>query len=55
MNDELERICKEAIVAYFKVPSWNSPEGTEENHGKPQVRMTGVPAEIRTGLLPNTR
>jgi hypothetical protein len=32
MNDELEKMWKEAVVAYFKVLSQNSPEGTEENH-----------------------
>jgi hypothetical protein len=35
MNDELERILKEAVVALFEVLSWHSPTGTEENHGKP--------------------
>jgi hypothetical protein len=55
MDDELGRMRREAVVAYYKVPSRNSSEGTEENHGKPQVRMAGVPAEIRTGLLSNAR
>jgi hypothetical protein len=32
MNDEIERIWKEAVLAYFKVSSWHVPGGTEENY-----------------------
>jgi hypothetical protein len=32
VNDELERICNEAAVAYFKLISRNLPGGPEENH-----------------------
>jgi hypothetical protein len=32
MNNEVERMWKEAVAAYFKI-SWNLPGGTEENHG----------------------
>jgi hypothetical protein len=36
VNDELERMWKEAVMAEFKVLSWNLPGRTEENHEKPQ-------------------
>jgi hypothetical protein len=36
MNNEFERIRKEAIVAWFKVLSSNSLGETEENHEKLQ-------------------
>jgi predicted P-loop ATPase len=36
MNDELERIWKKAVAAYFKAPSWHLLEEAEENHEKPQ-------------------
>jgi hypothetical protein len=32
MNSELERIRKEAVVAYFNLLSWYLPGGTEGNH-----------------------
>jgi hypothetical protein len=32
MDDELERIWKEVIVAYFRVLLRHSPGGTEENN-----------------------
>jgi hypothetical protein len=32
MNDELERIWKEAVMAYFKVLCRNLPRGAEENY-----------------------
>jgi hypothetical protein len=35
MNDELERMWNEGVVAHFKVLSQHLPEGTEENHKKP--------------------
>jgi hypothetical protein len=34
MDDELERIWKEAIVTQFEVKSYDSPRGTEVNHKK---------------------
>jgi hypothetical protein len=36
MNNELERMWKEVVVASFKVLAWHLHEGTEENHEKPQ-------------------
>lgn len=32
MSNELERICKKAVMAWFKVVSWHSSVGTEEKH-----------------------
>jgi hypothetical protein len=37
MNNELERIWQEAVVAYFKVLSWNLPRETEKNRENPQL------------------
>jgi hypothetical protein len=34
-NNELERIRKEAVVAYLKIISQNFPGGTEGNHENP--------------------
>jgi hypothetical protein len=34
MNDELQRLWKEAVVAKFKALSRNFLGGTEENHEK---------------------
>jgi hypothetical protein len=34
MNNELQRIWKEAVVAQFKVLPRHLPAGTEENHEK---------------------
>jgi hypothetical protein len=36
MNDELERMCKEAVVAQFKVLPRHLPGENEENHETPQ-------------------
>jgi hypothetical protein len=36
VSDELERMWKEAVMAYFKVLSRHFPGGTEENHEKPR-------------------
>jgi hypothetical protein len=32
VNDELERVWKEVVIATFKALSWNLPGETEENH-----------------------
>jgi hypothetical protein len=32
MNNEFERMWKEAVVIYFKTPSQNVPWGTEYDH-----------------------
>jgi hypothetical protein len=36
LSDELEKMWKEAVLAYFKILSLNLPGGTEENHGTTQ-------------------
>jgi len=36
VNDELERMCKEAVVAKFEVLSRHLPGGTKGNHENPQ-------------------
>jgi hypothetical protein len=45
MNNVVERIWKETVVAQFKVPSRNSLGGPEENRKK-SVRIAGLLAEI---------
>jgi hypothetical protein len=54
VNDELERICKEVVVALFKVVSQNSPGGTEENL-KSSVRIAGLWAKTSTWDLSNMK
>jgi hypothetical protein len=34
-GEELQRMCKEAAIPYFKVLSQNFLNGAEEKHGKP--------------------
>jgi hypothetical protein len=51
MNDELERIGKEAIMTLIDIPSWYLPGGTNENHETPVI-LVSAPADIRTGDLP---
>jgi hypothetical protein len=55
MNDELESIWKDAVVACFKVLSQHLPGWTEKNHEKPPVRIAGLRAEIWNRDLPNTK
>jgi hypothetical protein len=45
-----EKIGVEVIVAYFKVLSQNSPEGTEQNENRMFTVLVGIP----TGYLLNT-
>jgi len=45
-DDELERIRKKSVVAYFKVPLRHSPGETEENHENHSVRISGLWVEI---------
>jgi hypothetical protein len=58
VNYELERICKEAVVASFKVLLLHSPGQTEENHkesqsGQPvsEQRFEIGPTEYEAGVL----
>jgi hypothetical protein len=53
VNNELQGMWKEAVVAEFKIYSLHSPRETEENYKKGS-RIVGVPAQIRTGHFPNT-
>jgi hypothetical protein len=54
MNDELEWTWKEALEAYFQVLLSRHSSGPTIKHTKnSHVRIAGVPAEIRTELLPN--
>jgi hypothetical protein len=54
MNDELERICKEAVVSIFEVLSRNFPGWTEENH-KNLIQgsrdLNPEPPEYEAGVL----
>jgi hypothetical protein len=45
MDSELERIWKEAVVAYFRALSQHLPGGNMENHDKP-VRICGLQAQV---------
>jgi hypothetical protein len=40
MNDELKRICKEAIMTYFKVLSQHLSGGAEEKHESPRYSLS---------------
>jgi hypothetical protein len=53
MNDEMERIWKEAIVAQSKYYPRIFLEGLKKTT-KNTVRTAGVAAETRTEHLPNT-
>jgi hypothetical protein len=53
MNDnELEKICKEVVVAYFRTLPQHFRGWTEEDSGTP-VSVFGAISEIRTGHLWN--
>jgi hypothetical protein len=41
VNDELERMWKDAVVAKFKATSLHLADGTEENH-KNSIRTAGL-------------
>jgi hypothetical protein len=53
MIDELERICKNETVAQSMYDPQNLPGVTEKKQQITSIRITGVPAEIRTEHLPN--
>jgi hypothetical protein len=52
VNDELETIWKEAVVAWFKVLSRHLPGGSKENHKN--FKIACLRAEIWIRDLPNT-
>jgi hypothetical protein len=47
MNNELERMLREAVLVLFKVLSRHSLLGTEKNYGKKPFMTVYVTAEIR--------
>jgi hypothetical protein len=58
VNDELKRVWKDAVVAYFKVLTQNLPGWTERNHENQcqDIRSPGRdlnpgPAEYEAGVL----
>jgi hypothetical protein len=51
MDNELEIIWKEVVVAYIKELSHNLPERAEKNSKKASLNITDVPTEIRTKNL----
>jgi hypothetical protein len=53
MNDELERLWKEAVVCYFKLSLRTSPAGSEETHDRPH-RIASLLAENQNWDLPHT-
>jgi hypothetical protein len=53
MNNELERIWKEAVVAYRKCDPGVCLDGLRKIT-KTSIRITDVPDESRTLQLPNT-
>jgi hypothetical protein len=46
-----ERICKEAIVLYFKLPSWNLLGHAQEKLRKTSPRIDVVPAGLKTAQV----
>jgi hypothetical protein len=54
VNDELERIGKEEVVALFNVLSLHLPGGIKECK-EALARITGFVAEILIRYLPNTK
>jgi len=56
MKHELNRVWEEADVTKFKALSHNLPEGTEENHEKPQQGKPMPISQLRFNQppLPNT-
>jgi hypothetical protein len=51
MDNELEKMWKNVVIAYFSVLSQRSPRETEGN--REDLRMVGVPADILTRDLLN--
>jgi hypothetical protein len=56
LNDELEGMCNEAVMAWFEVQSRDLNIGPEEKHKTISVRISGLSARIwRTRDFPNTK
>ena len=43
VSGEVEKMCKEAVVAWFEVPAWHFYGATEEEHGKTSDQMASLP------------
>jgi hypothetical protein len=54
VNNELDRIQQEALMAQCKVLCYHLPTGTEERHEK-AVIIVWVPDKIENKYLQNTR
>jgi hypothetical protein len=54
VGNKWARMKTEAVVACLKALFPHSPGRTAENNENALIRITGVPAEIRTGYRPNT-
>jgi hypothetical protein len=54
VNDELQNMWKEALLAYFKVIFQNYVGGTEQKHESP-VNISGSRPDIRSRNLSNTK
>jgi hypothetical protein len=50
MDEKLEKMWKEMVVAYLKLLSHNLP-GSSENIMETSLMVVGVPAELRTKNL----
>jgi hypothetical protein len=53
VNNELERLCEETLVAQCKALPWRLPGGAERSHENP-VTTAGLGAKIWIWNLPNT-
>jgi hypothetical protein len=51
VTNELEKMCKQAAIASFKLLSRNLPTGTEKKSKKTAIRIIDVLAEIPTEHL----
>jgi hypothetical protein len=48
MSNDLERMCKEEVIAELQVVSWHFRLGPEENCGSPQDnRSLGIELDLR--------
>jgi hypothetical protein len=55
MNNELERIWKDAVLDYIKVLSWYLPVRTEENHDKSHSGQPTPELRIKARGFPNRK
>jgi hypothetical protein len=50
---KMERNLEGDGRVHIQALRWNLPGVAKESHGNPPIIITGVPAEKRTGNLPN--